>query len=162
MQGLAELLRLGTAEAFVILIGPSLAAAGMATQSSAELELHTPPVLERFVLELRNGGPDGPTASTLDLVSLRAQLRGFLLKLHVCNSMLSSRRAQELTFSIEIHSRSARADSPLSEGMRQWWVECDPQSEVGIPRGPSRIVPLKSMCTPGLGIQLLVHETSGR
>ena len=163
MQGLAELLRRGTAESFVILILRPNSDAGNATQSSAGLELRMPPVLERFVLELSNSSTDGgPTAPSLDLASLRAQLCGFLLNVNVCNSRLSPRGTQELAFRIEIHSRQARTELSLPDGMRQRWVECDPQSEVGSPQGPSRIVPLKSMRTPGLGMQLFVHASCGR
>jgi hypothetical protein len=130
-------------------------------QRSGGIEFHNLAVLERFVLELSHtAGPGGATTSTspYHLEALEAQLRGFLLKLHVCNSMMAPSKSQDVSFRIELHVRPAEGDEPLLDGMRERWIECDAYSEVGTLHGPSRIVPLKSMCTPGLGMQLLVHE----
>jgi hypothetical protein len=167
VQGLAELMRQGIAQSFVILI---LESSTGQTQRSGGVDFHTPVVRERFVLELSNtaaptvapAGGAGASASTYDLEALEAQLRGFLLKVHVCNSMLAPCKSEGVSFSVEVHARPSEADAPLLESMRERWIECDAYSEVGSLHGPSRIVPLKSMCTPKLGVQLLVHEAKSR
>jgi len=155
VHGLAELMRQGVAQSFVVLI---LDGSTVQTQRFGGVELHNLAVLERFVLELSN--TTGATASTspYDSEALEAQLRGFLLKLHVCNSMLAPSKSADVSFSIELHVRASEGDALLLDNMRERWIECDAYSEVGTVHGPSRIVPLKSMYTPGLGMQLLVHE----
>ena len=97
----------------------------------------------------------------------------------MCDSLLSPLpfEPNDLSFTLEVHSQVRRAPAarpatprahagvarqavgagaPLSEEMRQHWCECDLQTEVGaVPR--PRVVPLKSMRSEHLSMQLLVQ-----
>ena len=117
-----------------------------------------PPVLERFVFEL--GLSLG--ASGTDRAELRGQLRGFLVKLNFCDSLLSPLPPDGLEFGVEVHTHQAAASAePTSEELRELWVECDLQSEVGRPTSP-QVVPLKSVSSPELSMQLFVMEAASK
>lgn len=135
MGGVRELLRRGEADALVLaVLAPPEAGSG-----------GHPAVLERFRFELRvepSGRQDGARAAER-AEALCAQLRGFLLKLSFCESLLAPLPAGvERSFRLELHSLPARSSDPLPDPMRQGWVEADPKSELGAPSG--QVAPLKS------------------
>mmetsp|Transcript_14259 Transcript_14259/g.43791 ORF Transcript_14259/g.43791 Transcript_14259/m.43791 type:complete len:235 (+) Transcript_14259:51-755(+) len=166
VQGLGELLCAGLAEAFVIVIHEAGETHRCELPRSRELQFYAPSVFERFVVELHSHSEEGGTNASLcdpqGLASLRAHLRGFLLKVQVSPSLLSPPRERDVSFKIEVHARSDQQDMPLSDHLRDRWVQCDHRSEVASFHGPSRVVPLKSLCLPALGIQLLAQEAMSK
>jgi len=146
MRGLREMLERREAHALVILIlGPG---------GTTGVEVY-----ERFVFEL-HAVDQSSFATDADISALRNQLRGFLVKLHVCDSMLTPTKSEGLSFSLELHSTSTSSGDRLSDEMRGQWVECDLEEEVGVLCGDSSIVPLKSCSEPPLRMQLLVQEAA--
>ena len=101
VRGVQEMLQRGEADALVLLIhAPAIVGSGAAAPGR---------VVEKFVFELAAAAGDAPP--DVDLAPLRAQLRGFLLKLHVCDSLLSPLPCEphELSFTLEIHSQACCA-----------------------------------------------------
>lgn len=144
MRDLADLLRRGEAERLAILV----LGAPLAQSSAAPSDvLVVPNVLETFVLEL-----SGAPAAISGVHKLLEQLRGFLVRVCVCEQQLTPLAPEELSFSLEVHTVHAP-----SEELCQRWVSCS-RSEAGT--GPSRIVPLKSMVAEeaGFDMRLLVAQ----
>ena len=82
-----------------------------------------PAVLERFRIDVRL-----PAAGSLSVHAdaLHASLRGFLLRLHVCDALLAPLPAgAELSFTAELHTRSTSASQPLPAALREAWAETD-------------------------------------
>ena len=53
-------------------------------------------------------------------------VRGFLLRLHVCDALLAPLPAgAELSFTAELHTRSTSASQPLPAALREAWAETD-------------------------------------
>ena len=147
VRGARELVARGEARSLVVLV------LGAPADGQSQ-----PPVLERFVFEL--GLSLG--ASGTDRAELRGQLRGFLVKLNFCDSLLSPLPPDGLEFGVEVHTHQAAASAePTSEELRELWVECDLQSEVGRPTSP-QVVPLKSVSSPELSMQLFVMEAASK
>ena len=130
------------------------------------------PVLERFVFELRAPGGAAPLAE-LDAAALRAQLRGFLVKLHVCDSLLAPLPGGGgLTFGLELHAQGGGGGGGGGGGednvlhrcgeLRDGWVECDARDDGGAVQQPAQVVPLKSLAWPQLSVQLLVQEAANK
>jgi mitotic spindle assembly checkpoint protein MAD2B len=148
--GARELLERGEADALVVSI--------LGEPHGAGSSLGDPEVLERFRLEFRmppragqQGGASSSSSSTpIDVETLQAHHRGFLLKLHVCDSLLPPLPSHmRLTFTCELHTDPTRAAQPLSPQLLEQWVECDVRG-----RGPSggsagaagaHLVPFKSL-----------------
>ena len=144
VRDLADLLRRGEAERLAILV----LGAPLAQSSAAPSDvLVVPNVLETFVLEL-----SGAPAAISGVHKLLEQLRGFLVRVCVCEQQLTPLAPEELSFSLEVHTVHAP-----SEELCQRWVSCS-RSEAGT--GPSRIVPLKSMVAEeaGFDMRLLVAQ----
>ena len=111
--------------------------------------------LERFRFELRLAS-DG---RVVDVPALLAQLRGFLLKLHVCDSLLAPLPAdQELSFTTELHTTSTRSAQPLPTPLRDEWAEADVGRELAAMADGSdpSCVPLKSLSLDGITMGLSV------
>ena len=97
-----------------------------------------PTLLERFRIDLRlppfdsNAvGPDGD--------ALRGSLRGFLLKLHVCDALLAPLPDADLSFAAELHTRSTSSSAPLPAVLREKWCETDvTKEELDDARGAAR------------------------
>ena len=146
VDGARQLLMRGEADALVISIRDAR---------------HT--LLERIRFDLRLSGelPE-------DAPALATRLRGFLLKLHVADSLLPGLPASEhLSFTAELHTVAARSQQPLPVSLLEAWAEetvsphCDEAMDTGsaVSRGSQRspsVVPLKSMCFEGLTLALSV------
>ena len=143
VRGARELLARGEVRSLVVLV------LGAPADGQSQ-----PPVLERFVFEL------GPLlgASGTDRAELRGQLRGFLVKLNFCDSLLLPLPLGGLEFGVEVHTQAV-AREPTSKELREQWVECDLQSEVGRPSS-AQVVPLKSVNSSELSMQLFVMEAA--
>merc|ERR1711871_198750 len=109
--GLRELLERGEGDALVVSIIQQPAVTTAAAKSSVPLLKSE--VLERFQFEFRhlasNGQHPMPLASGNDHDQVRAQLRGFLLKLHVCNTLLpplNPSPGHSLAFACELHTHT--------------------------------------------------------
>ena len=87
-----ELLERGEADAVVISImgeprdGSSAGSSAQEVLEQFRLSFHPPPPSQRHAIGSGVGG--GAGLSSADLDALRAHLRGFLLKLHVCDTLL--------------------------------------------------------------------------
>ena len=125
-------------------------------------------VLERFRFDLSLGS----SATAIDLDQVRSHLRGILLRLHTCDTLLlplpfaelhdlATGGVDGLTFSVELHTQATRASAgPLpASGLLDEWVECDLRNELGETAGEPRVVPLKSMTLEGLSLGLSVLST---
>ena len=123
-----------------------------------------PVVLERFRLDVRLSAAGA--SSHLDAEGLAASLRGFLLKLHVCDALLAPLPADaELSFTAELHTRATSAPHPLPDSLREAWAETDAGGggahtaagpvAGGVDGGP-HVVPLKSLEAGGLTMGLSV------
>ena len=152
VRGVRELLRRGEADAMVVAILAPPAAGAADPQ---------PVVLERFRFELAVTPRRRPPAADADADALRAQLRGFLLKLHFCDTLLGPLppAAGELSFRIEAHSQPARCAEPLPRELGAQWEECHAprEGEGAAGGGGGAITPLKSMSTDGYSLQLFVQ-----
>ena len=85
--------------------------------------------LERFLFELRR---HDQAAIAVDMEALRTQLRGFLLKLHACDALLSPLPEDvDLTFACELHTAPTRSLEPLPVALLERWTECDTQQQPG-------------------------------
>ena len=86
-------------------------------------------VLERYLFEFRQSDRAAAAAAATDddHEAMRAQLRGFLLKLHVCDTQLAPLPADaDLSFACELHTAPTRVSEPLPTRLREQWTECDP------------------------------------
>ena len=162
VDGARDLLLRGEANSFVLIILGAPAAGGPSV------------VLERFRFELV-WVDRAASASAAASAELAAQLRGFLLKLHVCDTLLVKLpTAHSLSFELELHSTPARAAEPLPQRLRDNFEE---REELGADEGAAaagganggggggggssravRCVPLKSLNLEGLALQLVVLE----
>lgn len=121
-----------------------------------------PAVLERFRIDVRL-----PAAGSLSVHAdaLHASLRGFLLRLHVCDALLAPLPAgAELSFTAELHTRSTSASQPLPAALREAWAETDAgagphggcAAAAGAMAGAGRaepfVVPLSSLDVGGLSV----------
>jgi mitotic spindle assembly checkpoint protein MAD2B len=146
VEGARHLMERGEADALVISIHT--------TGSSSTT------VLERFRFDIRL-----TTSARINEDMLRTQLRGFLLKLQVCDSLLAPLPSESgLSFTVELHSNETTASQPLPDPLLTGWVEADLQRELGsIPTssGPC-VVPLKSLTMDGftLGLSVLTLSPS--
>ena len=147
VRGARELMARGEAQSLVVLV--------LGAPATGEAQ---PPVLERFVFDMRL--PAG--ASSTDPATLRGQLRGFLVKLNFCDSLLLPLPPSGLAFSVEVHAQAA-AGEPTSAELREQWVECDVAAQATGPPAPSpQLVPLKSVNAPELSMQLFVMEAANK
>lgn len=118
-----------------------------------------------------------------DVGALQMQLRGFLLKLHVCDAVLAPLPVQssELSFSIELHSQPAHCEEPLPTELLEHWIESAQQrhqsSETAgrscyggvdmsgeseaLPEG-AQIEALKSCSNAHFSLELLVLEAASK
>ena len=152
-EGLRELLERGEGDALVLSILRQPAAAAAAVSSSVPSP--KPEVLERFRFEFRQLASSGPQPMPLatgkELDQVRAQLRGFLLKLHVCSTLLpplNPSPAKSLAFACELHTNTTCSMDPLSPQLLEHWTEnSSPASAIS--SGEARVVPLKSLATEG-------------
>ena len=133
VSGLRRLLERGEADALVVSI----------TGRGAR-------ILERFRFDLHI------TSSRVDLEVLRVKLRSFLLKIHVCETLLLPLNDADIGFSVELHTTPTKTGQPLSESLLEQWVDCDLQRELGALQGGSDLVPLKSLSVNGLSLGLCV------
>eukprot|EP00965_Chrysotila_dentata_P202988 6181450-Pleurochrysis_carterae.AAC.1 len=119
VDGLLALLRRREADALVVLI----------LGQPVGTTVLQPFVLERFVFEMKH--IEG--IMNMHQPEYTGMFRGCLLKLHVCDSLLAPlpTSSAELSFRVELHSRPANAGFAMSESMREQWVECDLEKEVG-------------------------------
>ena len=145
VRGVRELLQRGEADAMVLAI---LAAPPGGTADPQ------PAVVERFRFELA-ATPQGAHQRQPDVDALQAQLRGFLLKLHFCETLLGPLplSAGELSFRIEAHSQPARCTDTLPHELSAQWEECLGAAS----SGGGAITPLKSMATDCYSLQLFVQ-----
>lgn len=136
VRGTRQLLERGEADALVVSI--------LGTRGE---------ILERFRFELR------VDHQPVDVAALQAHLRGFLLKLHMCEAMLAPLPADaELSFTTELHTLDARSAQPLPGPLREEWVEADVARELRATSGGSEpsLVPLKSLSLDGITLDLSV------
>lgn len=135
-RGVRSLIERGEADALVVSI---LSGDDAATE-----------VVERFRLDFHRqaaaagSGSSGSSGSAAELDILRAHLRGFLLKLHMCDTLLPPLPADaRLTFSCELHTHPTHAAQPLPPDLLQQWTESQPPA--GAARaGGAQVIPLKS------------------
>jgi mitotic spindle assembly checkpoint protein MAD2B len=174
-RGARELLDRGEADALVVSI--------LGEHRDTGSSLGDPEVLERFRLEFRmpptaghqGGAASSSSSSPLDVETLQAHLRGFLLKLHVCDSLLPPLPSHtRLTFTCELHTEPTRAAQPLSPQLLEQWVESDtrgrgPGGSAGSSAGGSagaaaaHLVPLKSLALSDgttMALNVLTHAQS--
>ena len=142
VRGAGELLARGELRALAVLVlGP------------APGDGSPPPVLERFVFDLRTT----PGASA-ESAALRAQLRGVLVKLNFSDSLLLPLPAEPLGFSVEVHAEGEAGGEATSEELREQWMECDVTEQEGGRPAAAQLVPFKTASAPELTLQLLVME----
>ena len=111
-------------------------------------------VLERFRFDIRLTDSVGINAE-----ALRTQLRGFLLKLQMCDSLLAPLpHGIGLSFSAEMHSNETTSTEPLPATLLTDWVEADLQHELSSITSASDpcVVPLKSLTLDGFILALSV------
>jgi mitotic spindle assembly checkpoint protein MAD2B len=127
-------------------------------------------VLERFRFELRSRESAQSTTANLrinasaDPEVLRGQLRGFLLKLHLLESLLAPLPSDaDLSFACELHTAPTRITQPLPASLREQWAEtAAPGRALGAPPQANDsdsggfVVPLKSCVVGGLTVALSV------
>ena len=159
--GVRELLERRELDALVVLlIGPSTAASAQPPGGTpcTQPELG---VVERFVFEMRpDAVPSRRAIQPSDEDAIRAQLRGFLNRILASDSILAPRSPDtHLSWSLELHGGGSGGNA-FSEEMRNKWVECDLNEEVGSVRGESVIAPIKSISQPHLSMQLYVQEAA--
>ena len=156
-DGARELLERGEADAVVISImgeprdGSSAGSSAQEVLERFRLSFHPPPPSQSHAIGSGVGSGAGPSSSA-DLDALRAHLRGFLLKLHVCDTLLPPLpRHMRLSFTCELHTDPTRSAQPLTPQLLQQWVECGPRDggSSGASSGPAGggaiLIPLKSL-----------------
>ena len=137
-----------------------------------------PTTLERFRIDLRLPQLDTQAVGP-DSDALRGSLRGFLLKLHVCDALLAPLPDADLTFTAELHTRSTSSLQPLPTVLLEKWCETDVTKEQldgaraergavnlpmldavgnGFPHGAPEpyVLPLKSLDMGGIAMGLSV------
>ncbi|XP_064599148.1 mitotic spindle assembly checkpoint protein MAD2B-like [Liolophura sinensis] len=115
--------------------------------------------LERFVFDIAPSGQAG-TQSDKYLFRLESSLRGFLLKLNVCDAMLTP-ASQEKTWTVHIHTKESAAAKLEQKALTQNfpWVEVD---EDQLTLQKPNLVPLKATTSDLIKMQLYVEEASNK
>lgn len=113
--------------------------------------------METFTLEIGRCAKGISSASYDDLFLLQQNLRATLLKLYVCNGLLQTLPC-ECTWTVEVHTRrstSLEIDDKYKVNDMMWVMEDNSSSSDDV---DSKIIPLKSISTDILTMQLYVQE----
>ncbi|XP_013407471.1 mitotic spindle assembly checkpoint protein MAD2B [Lingula anatina] len=111
--------------------------------------------VERFVFEITT--PQQPNISDDSfLLRIEQALRSFILKLNICEALLSD-KPKDCTWTVQVHTKESAVDTlqsqPLIESFP--WVQAE---DLQTSMADSRLVPLKAMQTGLVQMQLYAEE----